>query len=53
MPMQQLNAASTPQAMREKAALQRLRTPDQIAKVALFLLSDLGRRASGAATSAT
>jgi NAD(P)-dependent dehydrogenase (short-subunit alcohol dehydrogenase family) len=46
-PMQQLNSAAVLQTMREKAALQRLGTPDDIAKVALFLLSDLAGFVTG------
>jgi NAD(P)-dependent dehydrogenase (short-subunit alcohol dehydrogenase family) len=46
-PMQQVNPAAVLQAMREKAALQRLGTADEIAKVALFLLSDLASFVTG------
>jgi NAD(P)-dependent dehydrogenase (short-subunit alcohol dehydrogenase family) len=46
-PMLQLNPQSYRQTMSEKAALQRLGTPDDIAKVTLFLLSDLASFVTG------
>jgi 3-oxoacyl-[acyl-carrier protein] reductase len=39
-PLMQMNPASYRQAMSDKAALRRLGTPDDIARVALFLLSE-------------
>jgi 3-oxoacyl-[acyl-carrier protein] reductase len=46
-PLMQMNPASYRQAMSDKAALGRLGTPDDIAGVALFLLSDLASFVTG------
>jgi 3-oxoacyl-[acyl-carrier protein] reductase len=46
-PLMQMNPQSYRQAMSDKAALRRLGTPDDIAGVALFLLSDLAAFVTG------
>lgn len=46
-PLMQMNPPSYRQAMSDKAALRRLGTPDDIARVALFLLSDLASFVTG------
>jgi 3-oxoacyl-[acyl-carrier protein] reductase len=46
-PLMQMNPQSYRQAMSDKAALRRLGTPDDIAGVALFLLSDLASFVTG------
>jgi NAD(P)-dependent dehydrogenase (short-subunit alcohol dehydrogenase family) len=46
-PLMQMNPSSYRQAMSDKAALRRLGTPDDIARVALFLLSDLAAFVTG------
>ena len=46
-PLQQKKPAAEMQAMRERAPLQRLGTADEIAKVVLFLLSDMASYVTG------
>ena len=46
-PLQKINAGPTLDAVRQKAALQRLGTPDEIANVTLFLLSELASYMTG------
>ena len=46
-PLMQMNPQSYRQAMSDKAALRRLGTPEDIAGVALFLLSDLAAFVTG------
>lgn len=46
-PLMQMNPESYRQTMRERAALQRLGTPEDIANVAIFLLSDLASFVTG------
>lgn len=46
-PIQKLNPASALQATRERVPLERLGSPDEIAKVVLFLLSDMASYITG------